>query len=371
MVDLLQISEPALRIAGVVGLLLVIVFVHEMGHYLVGRWCGIGAAAFSVGFGRELFGFTDKRGTRWKLSAIPLGGYVKFVGDMNAASMPAENRTGDDRRADSFAAANVWKRMATVFAGPLFNAILTLVVLTVFIWINGRFIITPVISEVIAGSPAAHAGFEAGDKILTMQGNTVISYDDIPRYVRVHEEEKIDFTVERAGRIVPLTVVPRVTVVDDGFGSNIRVGQIGVKHDPTGQTVRKVSYNLWQSLNYGLDESGYIIRQTGRFLGKAFQGQADRCQLSGPVKSAQIAWKFSDLGFGALIQLMAFFSLSVGLFNLLPLPPLDGGHLVFYLVEAVIGRPVPLAVQEKIFMFGFILVLVFVALATVNNFIPC
>lgn len=367
----LMLQDIIIRFLGVISALMVIIFVHEMGHYLVGRWCGIGASVFSIGFGPELCHYTDKRGTRWRLAMIPLGGYVRFIGDPDVVGTPQKQSSANDQRPDSFAAANAWKRSATVFAGPLFNALFTIAVLAMLFFSFGRTVIMPVVTDIVSDSPAAQAGFRPGDKFLTMQGTSVKSFDEIPRYVMTHDGEPIHFTIERGGKLLEMTVTPRVERTDDGFGNTIRIGRIGIIGSNNPENTRKITYNIVGAVGQGMQESAYIVRQTGQFLGKLIQGRGDRCQLSGPVRSAQIAWKVSDFGFLALLQLTAFFSISIGLFNLFPIPPLDGGHLIFYLVEGIIGRPVPRRIQEFFFRAGLALVLLFIVFAILNNYIPC
>lgn len=367
----LTLYDVVIRFVGVIGALMVIIFVHEIGHYLVGRWCGIGASVFSVGFGPELCGFKDKRGTRWCLAAVPLGGYVKFIGDRNAASIPASQRQAEDLRPDSFPSANVWKRAATVFAGPFFNALFTVVVLAALFFSFGRTIIIPVVTDVLPDSPAAQVGFRPGDKFLAMQGSPVSSFEEIPRYVMTHDGDPVHFVLEREGRSLEVTVTPRIERADDGFGNMIRIGRIGIIGSNNPENTRKIDYNVFEAVGQGIRESTYIVRQTVQFIGKLVQGRGDRCQLSGPVRSAQIAWKVSNFGFLALLQLAAFFSISIGLFNLFPIPPLDGGHLAFYLVEGVTGHSVPLRIQEVIFRAGLVIILLFMIFAILNNYIPC
>lgn len=364
-----SVATIFIRLFGVVAVFVVIIFIHEMGHYLVGRWCGIGASAFSIGFGPELWGFNDKRGTRWRIAAIPLGGYVKFIGDEDAASMPT--LATRDQRSDSFAAATAWRRAATVFAGPLFNGILTVVLLSILFFSYGRPILTPIVTDVLPDMPAATAGFKPGDRIVSVQGEEIASFDEVSRYVMMHEGDSIAFVVERGGEMVNLSVIPKAVPVDDGTGSMIRVGQIGVSSKVTPQTLSYIEYGVVQSIGEGFKESSYIVVQTGKFLGRLIEGRADRCQLSGPVKSVQITWKVTESGFGQLVRLVAFFSLSIGLFNLLPIPPLDGGHLLFYVIEGVIGRPIKPAIQEVVFKAGLMVVLGFILFAVINNMIPC
>lgn len=358
-----------LHLFGVIAALMVIIFVHEMGHYLVGRWCGIGAAAFSIGFGPEIAGFTDKRGTRWKIAAIPLGGYVKFVGDEDPASQPEVKNT--ESLKGSFAAANAWRRAATVFAGPLFNAIYTVLVLAIVFFCFGREIFPPVITSVVENSPAAHAGFKPGDKILTVDGEPVDDFNNVIQYVMMRAGDSIEFTVERNRQVVPMRVVPEEVRVETTLGSAINIGRVGMAASAGPGDVLFVNYNIIESLSEGVRQSADIVKTTGVYLGRLIQGRGDRCQLSGPIQSGQIVWKVVDSGFVALLKLTALFSISIGLFNLLPIPPLDGGHLFFYLIEGVVGKPVPVYIQERVFKIGLICVLTFMVLAIVNNLIPC
>jgi len=365
-----------MRLVAVVAGLLLIIFVHELGHYLVGRWCGIGAVVFSIGFGPELLAFTDKRGTRWRLAAIPLGGYVKFVGDEDMTSshpnpIPPRTPSQQIQEGGGFFAASPWARAATIFAGPLFNFIYSLVIFTVFFFLVGRAVFAPVIGTVLDDSPAQRAGFHSGDIILTMQGKQVHDFSDVSAYVSLHADDRIHFTVEREGRILPLEVTPRLVSTNDGFDNIIRIGQIGVSLSDAPQHRRFEQYNLFEAMGEAWHQGERIVTLTGAFIGRALLGRADRCQVSGPIRSGQIAWRVADMGFLALLQLTAIFSLSIGLINLLPLPPLDGGQLVFTLIEAVVGKPVPERVRQMILRIGMALVLGLMLFAIVNNMIPC
>jgi len=374
---LMTFGSNLVRLVAVVAGLLVIIFVHEMGHYLVGRWCGIGARVFSIGFGPQLWAFHDRRGTCWRLAAFPLGGYVKFVGDEDIAS----HHTNVSHHAniqikaappqDAFSAASPWARAATIFAGPLFNFIYSFVIFGLFFLMVGRAVFMPVIGTVLEDSPAQAAGFQSGDVILTMQGRQVSDFSEVSAYISLHADDEIIFTVEREGRIVPLEVVPRLASVNDGFGNIIRVGQIGVSLSDAPQHRRLEQYNLFEAMAQSWQQSERIVVLTGTFIGRALLGRADRCQLSGPIRSGQIAWRVADIGFLALLQLTAIFSLSIGLLNLLPLPPLDGGQLVFTLIEAMAGKPVPERVRQVILRVGMMLVLGLMIFAIVNNMIPC
>lgn len=354
--------------------LTVVVFVHEMGHYLVGRWCGIGVTAFSVGFGPELVGFNDRRGTRWKLSAIPLGGYVKFVGDMNVTSTPDQAEAGqlsEEERAVAFHTQAIWKRAATVVAGPLFNFLLTVVVFAAMFSIYGRFVADPMVAEVRPGSPAAVAGFMPGDRFISVGGTRVETFGDVQRIVSANAGDKVAFVVERDGKEVDLVATPELTEQKDSLGNTIRIGIIGVVNNEALGQPRMISYTPVQAFGEAVVETGRIIARTGHFLTRFASGREDKCQLGGPVKIAKMSGQAAELGFAWLVQLVALLSVGIGFLNLLPIPPLDGGHLVFYGVEAATGRPVSERVTEWIYRAGLFLVLLFMVFVFWNDLFGC
>jgi len=354
--------------------LTVVVFVHEMGHYLVARWCGIGSQAFSIGFGPELIGFTDKHGTRWKISAIPLGGYVKFIGDESATSSPVDVDNASlsaDEQQRAFHTQPVWKRAATVFAGPAFNIILTIVIFSVFFALYGRQISDPLIAGVQPGSPAAEAGFEAGDRFISVDGEKITTFSDVQRIVSGRAGDKLNFTVERDGKMVDLQAVPAIVERTDPLGNKIKLGAIGVETTEAVGNFRRIEYGPLESVGQAVMETGYIISRTGEFFQRFAVGREDKCQLGGPVKIANMAGKAASQGFDWLIQLMAMLSVGIGLLNLFPLPPLDGGHLVFYAVEAIKGSPVSAAAQEIFYRAGFLLVMGFMGFVLFNDLFAC
>ncbi|MFW7356140.1 MAG: RIP metalloprotease RseP [Brucella sp.] len=354
--------------------LTVVVFVHEMGHYLVARWCGIGSQAFSIGFGPELIGFTDKHGTRWKISAIPLGGYVKFIGDESATSSPVDVDNASlsaDEQQRAFHTQPVWKRAATVFAGPAFNIILTIVIFSVFFALYGRQISDPLIAGVQLGSPAAEAGFEAGDRFISVDGEKITTFSDVQRIVSGRAGDKLNFTVERDGKMVDLQAVPAIVERTDPLGNKIKLGAIGVETTEAVGNFRRIEYGPLESVGQAVMETGYIISRTGEFFQRFAVGREDKCQLGGPVKIANMAGKAASQGFDWLIQLMAMLSVGIGLLNLFPLPPLDGGHLVFYAVEAIKGSPVSAAAQEIFYRAGFLLVMGFMGFVLFNDLFAC
>lgn len=353
--------------------LTVVVFVHEMGHYLVGRWCGIGVKAFSIGFGPELIGFNDSRGTRWKLSAIPLGGYVKFAGDEDVSSSTAADVTKmtDAERAVAFHTQPVWKRAATVFAGPAFNILLTIAIFSVFFALYGKMVSDPMVAEVRPGGPAAIAGFQPGDRFVSVDGDKVVTFADVQRHVSARGGDALDFVVERAGKEIHLTATPELSEQDDALGNKVKVAVIGVVTNLQAGNVRRIEYGPVESVGQAVRESGFIIARTGQFFSRFFAGREDKCQLGGPVKIATMAGQAASQGIDWLIQLTAMLSIGIGLLNLFPLPPLDGGHLVFYAAEAVLGRPIKPAVQELFFRAGFFLVLGFMGFVIFNDLFAC
>jgi len=355
--------------------LTVVVFVHEMGHYLVGRWCGIGVKAFSIGFGPELFGFNDSHGTRWKLCAIPLGGYVKFVGDMNAtSSQPSAEELEtltDAEREVAFHTQPIWKRAATVAAGPLFNFLLTIAVFSVLFSVYGRPVLDPMVAQVSAGSPAEKAGILPGDRFVKVDGSKVETFADVQRMVQGRAGDAITFTMLRDGKEVTVTATPELMEQQDALGNKVKVAVIGVLNSTELGQPRVITYNPVGAVGAATEETGHVIQRTGQFLQRFVAGREDKCQLGGPIKIAKMSGQAAKLGFEWLVQLVAFLSVGIGILNLLPIPPLDGGHLLFYGVEAVIRRPVSERTMEMAYRAGLILVLGFMGFVFWNDLFGC
>ena len=355
--------------------LTVVVFVHEMGHYLVGRWCGIGVKAFSIGFGPELFGFNDSHGTRWKLCAIPLGGYVKFVGDMNAtSSQPSAEELEtltDAEREVAFHTQPIWKRAATVAAGPLFNFLLTIAVFSVLFSVYGRPVLDPMVAQVSAGSPAEKAGILPGDRFVKVDGSKVETFADVQRMVQGRAGDAITFTMLRDGKEVTVTATPEPMEQQDALGNKVKVAVIGVLNSTELGQPRVITYNPVGAVGAAIEETGHVIQRTGQFLQRFVAGREDKCQLGGPIKIAKMSGQAAKLGFEWLVQLVAFLSVGIGILNLLPIPPLDGGHLLFYGVEAVIRRPVSERTMEMAYRAGLILVLGFMGFVFWNDLFGC
>ncbi|MGB8818504.1 MAG: RIP metalloprotease RseP [Rhizobiaceae bacterium] len=355
-------------------ILTLVVFVHEMGHYLVGRWCGIGVKAFSVGFGPELLGYTDRRGTRWKLSAIPLGGYVKFLGDENGASIPdqaALENMPEDERKSAFQTQPVWKRALTVAAGPFANVLLTIAVFAVFFGMYGQVVTNAVVSKTIPGSPAEIAGFLPGDKFVSIDGNPVNSFADLQRYVGPRADQEMTFVMDRKGQQVTLKAAPTTREIDDALGNKVKVAVLGVQTTPAESGYEVKSFTPLQAIGQSVKETAFIATETGNFLVRLVKGREDKCQLGGPVKIATMAGQAAKRGIEWLIQLAAILSIGIGILNLLPIPPLDGGHLLLYGMESVMRRPVSAKMQDVVFRIGGLLVLSFMGFVFFNDLFAC
>ena len=350
--------------------LTVIVFVHEMGHYLVARWNGVAIQSFSVGFGRELFGFTDRLGTRWKISAIPLGGYVRFAGDMNAASVPDPDAIADVDPAMAkhlFVNKSVWQRIAIVAAGPAANVLLTFLILYALLVGYGRFTIPAVIDEVLPASVAEAAGLQSGDMITGVDGYAVRGFEDFQRLVATAPQRQVSIDLDRGGSLLTLTLVPDIVEVEDRFGNTQRIGRIGVTRNVEDAELTLYRPGPVEAVGMTLEEIRFIIDRTAAFLGDFFVGRGQIEQLGGPVRVAQVSGEVATLGVIALINLTALLSLNIGIFNLLPVPMLDGGHLLYYVIEAVRGRPLSQRMQEAGFRIGFALVIALMAFTLVND----
>ncbi|HKS64165.1 MAG TPA: RIP metalloprotease RseP [Xanthobacteraceae bacterium] len=440
----------------------VVVFFHELGHFLVARWCGVRVLVFSIGFGPELIGFDDRHGTRWKISAIPLGGYVKFFGDDNAASVPDQETIGrmtEAERRDSFFHKPVAARAAIVAAGPIANFILAILIFGALAFFMGRQVTVPRIDAVTPGSAAAAAGFKPGDVILSADGKTVDGFGDVQRIaafnaghplafvvdrggervtltatpqerserdrfgnlqrlgvldisgpimpariaavlpgsaaaaagfqpedrvrkidgkpvntfldlrevVAANPERELEFEIERGGGTVVLRGTPSVHMEKDASGATQRIGQLGISggYDPA--DTRFIQYGVLGALKSGVSESWFVVDDTIGYLVKIIRGRASADQLGGPIRIAQVAGQVATSGFTPILRFVALISVSIGLLNLFPIPLLDGGHLLFYAIEAVRGRPLSDRAQEYGFRFGLAVVLLLMLFATYND----
>ncbi|MGF6159886.1 regulator of sigma E protease [Ensifer sp. KUDG1] len=350
--------------------LTLLVFVHEMGHYLVGRWSGIRILAFSIGFGPELVGWTDRHGTRWKLAAIPLGGYVKFYGDEDAASVPDYKRLealAPEERSQTFLGAKLWKRAATVAAGPIANFILAIAIFAVLFSVYGRQVADPVVARVNENSAAAQAGVVPGDRLISIDSTPVVTFDDVRRYVSVRPEMPISIRIERNGAMLDLSMVPQRTELTDQFGNKMEIGVIGILTDQEAGNFRTVSYGPIEAVGQGVLQSWHVVTGTFDYLSNVVTGRMKADQIGGPIRVAKVSGQMATLGIPFLLNIAAILSVSIGLLNLMPVPVLDGGHLMFYAVEALRGRPVGPAAQDVAYRIGFAMVLMLMVFATWND----
>ncbi|HEY7384488.1 MAG TPA: RIP metalloprotease RseP [Beijerinckiaceae bacterium] len=351
-------------------ILTIVVFIHELGHFLVGRWCGVGVTAFSIGFGRELIGWNDRHGTRWKISAIPLGGYVKFAGDVNGASVPdpdALARMTAAERAISFHHKSVAKRAAIVAAGPAANFILAIAVFAGVIYVNGRYVVTPRIQAVHAGSAAERAGFQPDDLVVSINGRAITGFADMQRIISSSAGDTLEVAVERDGQPVTLQAVPDTKETQTPFGKQ-RIGLLGLEGSRDPADVKLTTYGLLESLRLGAAETWYVVERTIAYIGKLLVGRESADQVSGPLGIAMVSGTVASIGgLNGLISLVAVLSVSIGLINLFPIPLLDGGHLLFYVIEAVRGRPLSDRAQEIGFRIGLAIVVMLMLFATWND----
>lgn len=340
----------------------VVVFFHELGHFLVARWCGVKIDAFSIGFGPEIVGRYDRHGTRWRIAAIPLGGYVKFHGDLNAASsasaedvaaMPAAER------AVTFQAKSVARRAAIVAAGPIANFILALVVLTGMFYAEGRPSPEARVGAVVADSAAGRGGFIQGDLITTIEGKPVASFADMHDVIAGNGGVPLHFGIERDGHALELTATPEAHD-EKGPSGTVKIGVLGVQ-----AVMEPVSF---------VDAAGgagrafwSVVSGTGRYVGGLLVGREKPDQLSGPIGIASVAGQAARMGIGMVLNVVAILSISIGLINLVPVPLLDGGHLLYFAFEAIRGRPMSLGAQEFGFKIGLALVSMLMIFATYND----
>jgi len=341
-----------------------LVFFHELGHYWVARLFGVGAEQFSIGFGREITGWTDKRGTRWKVGWLPLGGYVRFVGDMNPASQPdADAELSPELRAVSFHHKPWWQRFLIVLAGPVANFLLAITIFAAFFLAYGMPSTPSVAPGIAPGSAADRAGIRVGDRILEVSGQDTSMFNDLRRVVSIRAGEAVPVLIERDGRVSTLTIRLGHEDRKDEFGQVYRVGVLGIEQPPRVFT----TVSLAQALPLA---TTYTIRLTRSMIDGLVQiitGRRSTKDLGGPLKMAQIAGQQASLGPFEFIQLIALFSINLGFINLLPVPMLDGGHLVFYAAEAVRRRPVSERAQDWAFRGGLALLFALLVFVTVND----
>ncbi|MGJ5205264.1 RIP metalloprotease RseP [Bradyrhizobium sp. HKCCYLR20261] len=350
--------------------LTIVVFFHELGHFLIARWAGVKVLTFSLGFGPELIGFNDRHNTRWKISAIPLGGYVKFFGDESEASTPSAEALAKmtaAERADSFHHKTVGQRAAIVAAGPIANFILAVIIFAGMALYFGKPNTTPRVDAVQPDSVAAQAGFKDGDVIAAIDGRPIETFADMQRVVSVSAGTELNFLIKRNGSELTLKATPALKEVKDLFGNAHRIGVLGIQYNAKPDESRSIPVGFLESIKIGFEQVWFIIATTFKFIASLFAGAGSAGDVGGPIRIAQLSGQAASLGFQFVVQLCATLSVSIGLLNLFPVPLLDGGHLLFYGVEAVRGRPLSERAQEMGFRIGLGLVLMLMVFATYND----
>ncbi|BBC73632.1 peptidase [Altererythrobacter sp. B11] len=354
----------------ILGFLLVLgplVTLHEFGHYLVGRLFGVKADAFSVGFGKEIAGFTDRRGTRWKLSALPLGGYVQFAGDMNPASQPSAEWLSlpEEERNRTFQSKPLWQRALIVAAGPLTNFLIAIAILGSFNLLYGKLVTPPVVEVVAEGSAAAEAGIEPGDRILSINGREMQSFEDLARWVSLYPGEPVTVRLERDGETRSLPAVLGTVHEQDRFGNEFKIGQLGI-----GSSQREVAaVGPVEALGLGVTQTGETVRAMVTGIWQIVTGRRSVEELGGPIKIAKFSGEQLSLGWRNFVGFAALISINLAFINLLPIPALDGGHLAFYAAEAVRRKPASARSQEWAFKTGIAFVLALMLFVTINDIV--
>ena len=353
-------------VAAFIVALLIIVFVHEYGHYIVARWCGVKSDVFSVGFGKEVWGYTDKRGTRWKLAPWPIGGYVKFAGDANAASQPDLSEESK-HTAGSLHAQPVLQRAAIVAAGPIANFILAIFIFALGYMVVGQEYTRPIVDNIRPNSAAEVAGFKKGDEITSIDGEAITSFQSIIMKVAFRPDETLSVGIKREGAPMTLMVKAGAREIDDGFGSKFVIGQMGVEHlkRPDEPLMQRLLPH--QALAKGVEQTWFIISTTGKTLKKLFLGTESVKRIGGAISIGKGAGDAASDGPMAFVSFIAFLSISIGIVNLLPIPMLDGGHLVFYAIEALCGKPLGPMAQEWGYRIGFSCVVMLMLLGLFND----
>ena len=347
-----------------------VVFFHELGHFLVARAFGVKVDVFSVGFGKEIVGWNDRRGTRWKLSWIPVGGYVKFAGDADVSSRPdrAAAQLSAAERAGMLAFKPVGQRAMVAAAGPFANFILAIVLLTGLLLYSGHAVVQPVIGQVTKGSPADLAGVRTGDLVTRIDHTAITDFQQLPEIISISGGETLAVGLKRAGQDLTVQIVPKLMMTRDVLGNATSQMVIGVRPDPHAKVTREY-YGPVGAFGAACSEAWEIVRTTILGIGQMITGHASTDQLRGPVGIANMTRQVADFGFLPLLNLVAILSVSIGLANLFPIPLLDGGHLLYYAVEAVLGRPLGERAQDVGFRLGLVLVLGLMLLTTWNDLV--
>ena len=352
-------------------LILVVVFIHEYGHYYFAKKYGVGVTDFSIGFGKELFGWNDKYGTRWKICLLPLGGYVKFFGDRNVFSQSDQEEVlkkySIEDQKKLFILKPLYQRSLIVFGGPLANFLLAVLIFSSIYMFVGKDFTPAVIDEVQNDSPAEIAGMMKNDVILEIDGVEIKSILDVSKLISLSTREFVEFKVSRYDQELLLKVKPNLINSDDGLGNQIKKRIVGIKLSPFNNEVNHVKLGPVKAIYYSINEVYFVTTSTLKYMGSIIAGSGDSSQLGGPIRIAKITGQVAEFGIVPFLSIMAYISISLGLINLFPIPLLDGGHLMFYAFEKVLGRPLSQKTQENFFRIGMFLLLFLMFFATFND----
>jgi regulator of sigma E protease len=352
-------------------LIVVVVFIHEYGHYYFAKRFGVGVTDFSIGFGKEMFGWNDKSGTRWKVCVIPLGGYVKFFGDRNVYSEADNekiiNEYSKEDQNKLFVLKPLYQRALIVFGGPLANFLLAILIFFSVYTFAGKDFTPAVINEVQKDSPAMVAGLKDNDIVVSIDGNEVKSIMEVSKYIMMSTDEFINFTVNRYDQDLTFRVKPNIVEGEDNLGNKISKRMVGIKLGAYNNEVNHIKLGPVKALFYAVNEVYYVSTSSLKYIGSMIVGNVDTSQLGGPIRIAKISGQVAEFGILPFISLMAYISISLGLINLFPIPMLDGGHLMFYGIEKVLGRPLSQKTQEGFFRIGLFLLLSLMFFTTFND----
>ena len=354
-----------------IALIVVVVFIHEYGHYYFAKRYGVGVTDFSIGFGKEMFGWNDKSGTRWKVCVIPLGGYVKFFGDRNVYSQADNDKIIKEYSKEDqdklFVLKPLYQRALIVFGGPLANFLLAILIFFSVYTFAGKDFTPAVINEVQKDSPAMVAGLKDNDIVVSIDGNEVTSIMEVSKYIMMSTDEFINFTVNRYDQDLTFRVKPNIVEGEDNLGNKISKRMVGIKLGAYNNEVNHVKLGPTKALFYAINEVYYVSTSSLKYIGSMLTGNGDTSQLGGPIRIAKISGQVAEFGILPFISLMAYISISLGLINLFPIPMLDGGHLMFYGIEKVLGRPLSQKTQEGFFRIGMFLLLSLMFFTTFND----
>ena len=352
-------------------LIVVVVFIHEYGHYYFAKKYGVGVTDFSIGFGKEMFGWNDKSGTRWKICWIPLGGYVKFFGDRNVFSQADQekiiNQYSKEDQDKLFVLKPLYQRSLIVAAGPLANFLLAIAIFFSVYTFVGKDFTPAVINEVQKDSPAMIAGLKKNDIIVSIDGNKVKSIMEVSKFIMMSTDEFIDLTIKRSDQNLTYQVKPKIVAGEDNLGNKINKRIVGIKLGAYNDEINHVKLGPAKAIYHAISEVYYVSSSTLKYLGSMIKGSGDSSQLGGPIRIAKITGQVAEFGILPFLSMMAYISISLGLINLFPIPLLDGGHLMFYSFEKILGQPLSQKVQEGFFRIGMFLLLSLMFFTTFND----